>query len=167
LLERFFPNEYVNSVYLIDYNKLLNMGINSAIFDIDNTLVPHYIERAPKNIRDLFEKLKGMGFKICLLSNNNERRVQNFKRGIDILSVSMAGKPSLRALNKAMVLLNSQPESTCIIGDQVFTDIYCGNRKKIYTILVKPVVNKDEIIVRIKRGFERKVIEAFSRKGGR
>ncbi len=167
MFEKFFPNEYVDSIYLVNYDKLFNMGIRSIIFDIDNTLVPYYIERAPKHIRDFFEKLKRIGFRICLLSNNNEIRVQKFKRDMDIFSVSMAGKPSLRAMNKAMKVMNASVDSTCIIGDQIFTDIVCGNRKKIYTILVKPIVNKDEITVRIKRGFEKIIIEAFLKNGNR
>ena len=36
-----FPYEYVDSVFSIDYKKLLQKGYKGIIFDIDMTLVPH------------------------------------------------------------------------------------------------------------------------------
>ena len=39
MFRKFYPNEYVNSTYEIDFNKLYESGIRGLIFDIDNTLV--------------------------------------------------------------------------------------------------------------------------------
>ena len=41
LLERFYPDEYLDSAYEIDYEQLYQEGYRGVIFDIDNTLVPH------------------------------------------------------------------------------------------------------------------------------
>lgn len=41
MLERFFPDEYVASTYVIPFEKLYEEGYRGVIFDIDNTLVPH------------------------------------------------------------------------------------------------------------------------------
>ena len=49
------------------------------------------------------------------------------------------GKPSAMPFVAAMKMMNSQPENTAIVGDQVFTDIYGGNRLGLYTILVTPL----------------------------
>ena len=38
---RFYPDEYVDSSYGIDYEALWARGIRGLLFDIDNTLVPH------------------------------------------------------------------------------------------------------------------------------
>ena len=37
----FFPDEYVDSTYVIDFDRLYQEGYRGLIFDIDNTLVPH------------------------------------------------------------------------------------------------------------------------------
>ena len=37
----FFPDEYLDSAYEIDYEKLYEEGYRGLIYDIDNTLVPH------------------------------------------------------------------------------------------------------------------------------
>lgn len=41
MLERFYPNEYVNSVEDIDFDMYYKQGIRGVIFDIDNTLDSH------------------------------------------------------------------------------------------------------------------------------
>ena len=41
MFERFFPDVYMDSTYVIDFEKLYKEGIRGVIFDIDNTLVPH------------------------------------------------------------------------------------------------------------------------------
>ena len=40
MLEQFYPGEYLDSAYEIDYEKLAGEGYRGVIFDIDNTLVP-------------------------------------------------------------------------------------------------------------------------------
>ena len=37
----FFPDEYLDSAYTIDYDRLYQEGYRGLIYDIDNTLVPH------------------------------------------------------------------------------------------------------------------------------
>ena len=39
MLERFYPGEYVDSTYAIDFDRLYEEGYRGVIFDIDNTLV--------------------------------------------------------------------------------------------------------------------------------
>ena len=43
-----FPYEYVDSVFSIDYKKLLQKGYKGIIFDIDMTLVPHGADSTAK-----------------------------------------------------------------------------------------------------------------------
>ena len=41
MLKRFYPGEYVDSTYGIDFDNLYEEGYRGIIFDIDKTLVPH------------------------------------------------------------------------------------------------------------------------------
>ena len=41
LLEKFYPDAWVDSTYQIDFDRLYERGYRGLIFDIDNTLVPH------------------------------------------------------------------------------------------------------------------------------
>ncbi len=52
MFQCFYPNQYLNSTYEIDFEKMYEKGFRGIIFDIDNTLVPHGLpadERAVDN----------------------------------------------------------------------------------------------------------------------
>lgn len=102
----FFPDEYVDSTYVIDFDRLYQEGYRGLIFDIDNTLVPH---GAPADARAiaLFEHLKELGFGCCLLSNNQRKRVSSFNDAVGVNYIENAHKPSVRNYNKAMEILGN------------------------------------------------------------
>ncbi len=37
----FYPDDYVDSILNINYERLYELGIRGLIFDIDNTIVPY------------------------------------------------------------------------------------------------------------------------------
>ena len=53
MLQKFYPGDYVDSTYVIDFDKLYAEGYRGLIFDIDNTLVPHGA-RADERAKKLF-----------------------------------------------------------------------------------------------------------------
>ena len=59
--------------------------------------------------------------------------------------------------------MGTNKDNTLVIGDQIFTDVWGGNRLGIKTILVVPVSDRDEWITWIKRGIERLVIRLYQR----
>lgn len=73
----FFPDEYLDSAYVIDYDRLYREGYRGLIYDIDNTLVPHGAPADERAIA-LFAHLRELGFGYCLLSNNQIERVSSF-----------------------------------------------------------------------------------------
>ena len=81
MFDKFFPDEYVASTYVIAFEKLYEEGYRGVIFDIDNTLVPHGAP-ADERAKKLFERLGKIGFESCLLSNNKEPRVKMFNEEI-------------------------------------------------------------------------------------
>ena len=162
MIKKFFPEKYVNSVYSIDLEKLKNDDIEAVIFDIDNTLVPYYVPNANERIKKLFSKFKDKGFKVGVLSNNKKHRVSLFCKDLNIEYVHKAGKPGIKGLGTLIKKLGvKNHKNTVIIGDQVFTDVLCGNRMGIHTILVKPVSKKDSFGTWIKRGLESIIINLY------
>ena len=81
MFERFFPDAYMESTYVIPFEKLYEEGVRGVIFDIDNTLVPHGAP-ADKRAKVLFKRLEQIGFSSCLISNNQEARVKLFNQDI-------------------------------------------------------------------------------------
>lgn len=167
LFDKFFPDEYVNSIFDINYEKLYNEGKRGILFDIDNTLVPYNVENPNEDIINLFEKLKKIGFKICLVSNNNEQRVIKFNQNLKVQAVHKAAKPFTRNLKKAMQLIDSNKDNTVLIGDQIFTDVFGGNKISIKTILVVPIQEKEQWITKIKRSTEKQVLNKYLKRNNK
>ena len=82
----FFPDEYLDSAYEIDFEDYYQKGMRGVIFDIDNTLVPHGAPADERAVR-LFDKLRRTGYRTMLLSNNSKPRVKSFAKetGTDYL----------------------------------------------------------------------------------
>lgn len=162
MFEMFFPDRYVASTYVIDFEKLYQEGIRGLIFDIDNTLVPHGAPADERAIA-LFQRLKKIGFQCCLISNNQEPRVKMFNEPIHVSYVYDAHKPSTKNYKKAMEIMGTDKETTVFIGDQLFTDVWGAKRTGISNILVKPIHPKEEIQIVIKRRLEKIVLFCYKR----
>ncbi len=163
MLGKFYPGEYMDSTYEIDFDRLYGEGYRGIIFDIDNTLVPHGApadERACK----LFAHLKELGYQCMLLSNNKEPRVKMFNDAVNVSYIFKAGKPKTANYKKAMEQMGTTTENTLFVGDQIFTDVYGANLAGIRTILVKPIHPKEEIQIVLKRYLEKIVLFFYKRK---
>ena len=143
MFERFFPDEYVASTYVIPFEKLYEQGFRGVIFDIDNTLVPHGAP-ADERAKKLFRRLEDIGFRSCLISNNQEPRVRMFNKDIGTEYIYNAHKPSTKNYIRAMEIMGTDRTNTFFVGDQLFTDVWGAKRAGIRSILVKPIHPKAE-----------------------
>ncbi len=157
MLENLYPDEYLDSAYEIEFDRLYGEGYRGIIFDVDNTLVPHGAPADERAIR-LFAHLKELGYQCCLLSNNKEPRVKMFNDVVQVKYIFKAGKPKVSGYRQAMELMGTDADNTLFVGDQIFTDVYGANRAGIRTILTKPIHPKEEIQIVLKRYLERIVL---------
>ncbi len=155
---RLRPDMYLDSVYDLDIRELRSKGIRSIIMDIDNTLVSWDTKEPDEKVINFICMLASEGFKICMLSNNTRKRVEEFNRCLKLPAIYKAVKPSKYAFRRAMKLMDSTSEDTAVIGDQLFTDVYGGNRMGLFTILVVPISEKEFIWTRMVRMVERMVL---------
>lgn len=155
-----YPGEYLDSTYLIDFDKLYREGYRGVIFDIDNTLVPHGAP-ADEQAISLFAHLKELGFSCMLLSNNKEPRVKMFNDAVHVQYMYKAGKPKPAGYREAMRRIGTDSSNTIFVGDQIFTDVMGANLAKIRTILVKPIHPKEEIQIVLKRYLEKPVLTCY------
>ena len=163
MFQKFYPDVYLDSTYVIKFDELYRQGYRGVIFDIDNTLVPHGAP-ADERAKVLFAHLKELGFQCCLLSNNQKPRVEMFNKEIQVHYIENAHKPSVKNYRRAMELMHTDLKSTLFVGDQLFTDVYGARRTGMYSILVKPIHPKEEIQIVLKRYLERIVLYFYKRK---
>ena len=157
LLKKLYPKKVVRSTYAINFKKYYKNGYRGVLFDIDNTLVPHG-EAADDKAVAFFGKLRDMGFKFCLISNNKMERGKPFADAVGAPFICDAHKPSTDGYNEAMNIIGTDINETLFVGDQVFTDVFGANRASLYTILVRPIHPKEEIQIVLKRYLEEPVL---------
>lgn len=163
-MEKYIPDIYVKSIYYVDYDKLKERGIKCILFDLDNTIAPLSIIKPNKKIKDLFAKLKNMGFKIIIFSNSRKNRIKPFKEELEVDCAFKCKKPSTKKYKIILKEYKFQISEIVIIGDNIITDILGGNKIGITTILVNPISNKERITTKISRIIERKIINKLSKR---
>ncbi len=151
-----YPDTWADNAYDIDYKALYAHGFRSIIFDIDNTLVQAN-KPATEKAKELFARLRSIGFKTCILSNNTGARAGTFARAVGSDVVTGALKPFPGKYREAMQVLGTDRSSTLFIGDQIYTDIWGANNAGIYSILTMPLNPSEEWWIKIKRLLERPV----------
>ncbi|NLU49896.1 MAG: YqeG family HAD IIIA-type phosphatase [Syntrophomonadaceae bacterium] len=154
----FYPDIYVDSVLDIPLDCLRNTNITSLILDLDNTITEWNSNRLAPEIAAWISDTKNKGFKVCIVSNNNEKRVLGVAEVLDIPCVCRAGKPLARAFRRALAKLGATPHETAMVGDQIFTDILGGNLMGMITILVSPINKREFMGTRIMRQVEKLVL---------
>ena len=159
------PNQYVESVQQVDLDELKEHGLDGIIVDLDNTLVPWNESTILPEVKDWIIKAKSYGFGVCIVSNNNPGRGEVLSEAFEIPAVWKAVKPRRGAFRRALNILNLQACQVAVIGDQVFTDILGGNRLGLYTILVRPLQEREFFGTRLMRQLEKLILFYLKRRG--
>ncbi len=163
---RWCPDEMVSSVTEIEPERLRHQGIRAVLLDLDNTLVPWQRMEVPGEVRQWIERMKQAGLRLCLVSNTRRRRrLEVLAKRLGISYVPRAFKPRRFGLRQALQLLQVPPEQAVMIGDQIFTDVWGGNRMGLRTILVSPLARREFIGTKVSRLLERILLWVYRRTG--
>ena len=158
-----YPNEYLDNVTDITADLLTKNNIKGVVLDVDNTLID-LDKNLIKGVENWIEDLKKIGIKFCIVSNsNNLEKVKNVAKILDIPFIYFAKKPLKFGFKKASKVLELKLENMSAVGDLILTDVVGANRCNMFSILVKPVNEKDYLITRIKRPLEKKIISRLQK----
>lgn len=152
------PDFQYESLQDIKVEDLLAEGIKGLLLDLDNTIAPWNDKSLTREVIDWFEKIKTLGIKACIVSNNTlPDRVSAVADVLGILYVYNAAKPRKKAFYMGLEALGMKSTEVAVIGDQIFTDVFGGNRLGIKTILVFPIDEREFAGTKILRFMERLV----------
>jgi len=163
MLKRFTPDAYYDPIYDIQIDSLIEKGIKGLIMDLDNTLIPRDKTATPNKLILWLKNLEEHGLKICIVSNNIRSRGNEISDKIKQPVISMAKKPSRAAFKKALEVLDTPIDKTVVVGDQVFTDVFGGNRMGLKTILVVPLNGREFFATYFVRIVERFILRHLLR----
>ena len=162
-----YPKEYLNSVKDITIELLNSNNIKGVILDVDNTLID-FERKMPAGVELWVQDLKKKGIKFCIVSNsNNKEKVRQISNTLDVPYIFFAKKPFKSGFKKAQKLLDLNEENIAAVGDQIFTDVIGANRCKMFSILVKPIKEKDYFVTKVKRPIENLVIKKYLKTKGK
>ena len=150
MFQNLYPDEEYRSSYEIPYESYYQKGFRGILFDVDNTLVE--------------QKLRKIGFEVCIISNNKEPRVKPLADTLGAKYVYKADKPSAKGYVQGMGHMGTTASNTMFVGDQIFTDIWGAKRAGVYAVLVHPIAKHEEIQIVLKRKLEWFVLRRYHKK---
>lgn len=163
----FMPRVYLENISSINIKKLKEKkNIKGIIVDLENTIVPKGTKYLDEQITSWVDQVKRNGLKICLLSNTHN----NFKdiaAKLDIPFLYSRYKPMKRPFLQAMEIMGTSNRETAVIGDQLCTDVFGGNRLQLFTILIQPLSQKDAIGTTIFNRLIEKILISHWQKNGK
>lgn len=163
-MSKFFPDLYLKTVYDLKSEYLKKNGIKGIIFDLDDTLVKHGSQETTEELATYIEKFKDFGFKVIIVSNNSKKRVKPICEKLGLEFVWRGMKPLSYGFKKALSVMKLKNSELCVVGDQVFSDVYGAKRMGMHSVLVDPLSNGGGFVVNFKRIFETPIRRAVLKK---
>ena len=166
-LSVFIPDVYQNKIEDIDYAKLKEKGIRLISFDIDDTIgdvfkhqmmnrLPYMSVTMPKYAKELFKKLRNMGFIVVLLTNAPEGIAKGTNESLNADGyIAKAKKPRTDAFQVLRDRYGMNGfEEMAHVGNSMRDDIVGGNKAGVTTCLIR------------RRGVSMKLGKKLKRLGG-
>ena len=142
---------------------LQSIGVKTVLVDIDNTLAPYEAPDPNQRVIKWFDDLREAGISAALMSNNDAARVKRFNKSLRLPAYFDCKMPSTKSYLNVLSRLHCDRADTCVIGDQIFTDVLVGKRLGLRAILVPPIHDQKTFFFRFKRLLEKPFIYYFKR----
>ena len=164
-MKLFLPNHQIRSLEQLDPLTLFEQGIRLIVIDADNTLLAPYEKTCRKEKEAWVLAIQQLDIRIVLISNNIPSRLSLVDKQLHIEAISLAFKPFPFKIKRYMKKHGFQSHATCLVGDQLFTDITAGNLLGLTTVLVEPIVANEYFYTRWIRILEKAALSAKRKQG--
>lgn len=155
------PKAQMSSVLEITPQWLQERGIKGLLLDLDNTLVPYKFKgEPPEELLAWMRALEAAGVRVFLVSNARRKRLKAWSAKLGVEGIGLAGKPWF-GIRKGLKRLGLPASQVAVVGDQVFTDVLGGNLAGAYTVLVRPISQKELGYTRLVRRLERLILKVM------
>ena len=143
----------------------LSRGIRLLALDVDNTLTTYNNPTPAPGVPEWLESMQKAGLTLVILSNNNRPRVAPFAEKLGLPFAANAAKPLPFLLAADCRKRGVRAKECALIGDQLFTDILCGNLLPgVLSVLVTLQEPENTALYRFKRRLEKPILRRFARR---
>lgn len=136
-MSKLIPDYVFDSIYDITPALLEKHGVRGVLIDLDGTMASRKAALPPEKLLPFVRTLRGAGLEVLVFSNNREARVGAFCRALGVDHISRAGKPLAAGFRRAAAQLGLPLSQIAVVGDQIFTDVFGGNRMGALTCYVE------------------------------
>lgn len=159
------PDELASSIDDLDGAFFTKRGIKAVFLDIDNTLVEPRAALPDARSARFIASLCDAGLSVCLISNNNKKRVETFNN-FGLCTSYYSAKPLPFAYWHFIRKLGVKKSEAAAVGDQFYSDVLGANLAGITSVYVPPVTLEGEgMFVRWKRRKEARVVRYLKQCG--
>lgn len=159
----FTPTWMIERIYQLTPEQLAKHNVKGIIADLDNTLIAWNNPDGTPELRSWLKMMDEAGIPVVILSNNNYKRVKRVADQLGIQFSSAAKKPSRKGFRRAIDKLGLSNDEVVIVGDQLLTDVFGGNRLGIRSILVMPLVESDMVWTLLNRKIEKYIFKKLQK----
>lgn len=159
-MSNFIPDYVLPSIFDITPAMLQAEGVRGILIDLDGTMVSHVVKEPDEKIRTFARQLKAENIQILVFSNNKEERVSLFCKTLGVPFISRARKPFAKSYAKASEMLGIPMKELAVVGDQIYTDVFGGNRQGALSIYID-TLDRHFFWINLRYQFER----GFIRRG--
>lgn len=154
----FRPDGFARHIGAVSLDDLAARGFRGIIVDLDNTLVGYGEEVLAAEAGPWIARALARGFRVCLVSNNFNGRVERICAELGVPGIPSALKPLPRGFLAALRVLGTPRDATVVVGDQLFTDVLGAKFLGLHAILTEPIVARDWLGTRVLRLAERALL---------
>lgn len=136
-MSNLIPDYVFDSIYDITPALLRKNGVRGVLIDLDGTMASHKAALPPETLVPFVRGLQEAGLRLLVFSNNRAARVGRFCEALGVDWMCRAHKPFAGGFRRAAERLCLPPEGLAVVGDQIFTDVFGGNRAGALTCYVQ------------------------------
>ncbi len=115
-------------------------GLDFIMLDVDNTIAPYRQNEPKRKITEWINSVRALGTQLYIVSNSKRPgRVEAFAEQLGLEYIKAAKKPDPRVPRELLKSKNIPPERSALIGDQIYTDVWCANFTGCTSIVLYPI----------------------------
>lgn len=155
---------HAQSIYDID-PLFFKANATTVVTDLDNTLDPADVFTPSPRAVALVRELQALGLKVLILSNNTQKRCEDYCKTLAVPFLPSSFKYWDFRIKKFLRQQGVTVRECLFVGDQIFTDRIYVRQLKGRLILTEPLSEKDNLVTKVPRFFDRKIRAKWARKG--
>ena len=159
----FKPTAMKKDVLEITPGFLKKLGVKAVLLDIDNTLASYKSHEPINGAVEWVKTIQNAGFKVIVVSNNFEKRVNPIAAKFGLPFITFAMKPLPFGYLRASKILGVKCRECAIIGDQIFTDVMGANLCSMKSVLLEPIEVETGFSYDIRRGLEKGMRKRYNK----